>query len=154
MDKLLTRLRNLNTVGFIAIMVGLKLISGLFFGVLTKLLTGKDIEDGVFHFSSKWEEFFLACVAAPLLETLLFQQLLFKLLQKFKVKYTWVVVIGGLIFGFAHNYHLMYVINAFFGGMILMSCYLLRIGKHPFLVTCIVHAVFNLIASLLNSFSW
>lgn len=66
MDKLLTRLRNLNTVGFITIMVGLKLINAVFFGILTKQLTGKDIEDSVFHFSSKWEEFFVACVAAPL----------------------------------------------------------------------------------------
>lgn len=151
MDKLLTRLRNLNTVSFVAIMVGLKLINALFFGILTKQLTGKDIEDGVFHFSSKWEEFFVACVAAPLLETLLFQQLLFKLLHRFKLKHVWIVLISGLMFGFAHSYHLMYVIDAFFGGMILMSCYLLRIGKRPFLVTCIVHALFNLIAIILNS---
>ena len=151
MDKLLTRLRNLNTVGFITIMVGLKLINAVFFGILTKQLTGKDIEDSVFHFSSKWEEFFVACVAAPLLETLLFQQLLFKLLQRFKMKFIWMVVIGGLLFGFAHSYHLMYMIDTFFGGMILMSCYILRIGKHPFLITCIVHALFNFIALMLNS---
>jgi membrane protease YdiL (CAAX protease family) len=132
-------------------MVGLKLINAVFFGILTKQLTGKDIEDSVFHFSSKWEEFFVACVVAPLLETLLFQHFLFKLLQRFKVKYIWMVLISGLVFGFAHSYHLMYVIDAFFGGVILMSCYLLRIGKHPFLTTCIVHAVFNLMAILLNS---
>jgi membrane protease YdiL (CAAX protease family) len=151
MDNLLSKLRNFNTIGFIALMVGLKLVNAIFFGILAKQLTGKDIEDGAFHFSSKWEEFFVACVVAPLLETVLFQQLLFKLLHRFKLKHIWIVVIGGLMFGFAHSYNVMYVIDAFFGGMILMSCYILRIRKHPFLITCIVHALFNFIALMLNS---
>jgi membrane protease YdiL (CAAX protease family) len=151
MDNLLSKLRNFNTIGFIVLMVSLKLVNALFFGILAKQLTGKDIEDGAFHFSSKWEEFFVACVVAPLLETALFQQLLYKLLHRFNVKHIWIVVIGGLMFGLAHSYNILYMIDAFFGGMILMACYILRVEKQPFLTTCIVHALFNFIALMVNS---
>jgi membrane protease YdiL (CAAX protease family) len=142
MDNLLSKLRNFNTIGFTALMVSLKLVNVLFFGILAKQLTGKDIEDG---------EFFVACVVAPLLETALFQQLLYKLLHRFNVKHIWIVVIGGLMFGLAHSYNILYMIDAFFGGMILMACYILRIEKQPFLTTCIVHALFNFIALMVNS---
>lgn len=151
MGALLSKLRNLHTTLFIFIMVGIKLINAIFFGFLSLQVRGKAIDQGIFNFKSWWDAFFVACVIAPLLETALFQHFLFKQLKKFSLNHVWMVVISGLLFGIAHSYHTLYVINAFFGGMILMSCYILRIGKQPFLVTSAIHAVYNLMVLLLNA---
>ncbi len=83
----------------------------------------------------------LAVAFAPLVETLFFQLIPFKLLSKIRFMREnpiWIIIISALIFGMLHYYSIHYMIATFFMGMIFMYVYIIRTGKCPYVTVLII----------------
>lgn len=99
------------------------------------------------------EELPLAVIIAPIIETLIFQHLVFWVFRKWihvKNKYFWAIIISSVLFGLMHKYNVVYVIFAFLQGIILGYCYYFywRKPKTAFWSTALIHAAHNGIAVL------
>ena len=104
------------------------------------------------QFPSILEEILLAIILAPLVETIIFQFLLLRLLQKY-VKYIYIqIFLSALVFGLAHCYSISYVIKAFLSGVLYSTLFIIveKRGKNGFLYVLISHTMYNIIISILN----
>lgn len=93
--------------------------------------------------------FFTGCVIAPLLETFLFQYLLFEILKAVKIKNTFILILlPSLLFGLGHCYSWMYVLAAFITGLIFNALYLYCINRQlkAFWIVALLHCMCNLLA--------
>ena len=91
-------------------------------------------------------DYIVVILVAPLVETALFQALPYHLLRKipFFQKRVWlIIVISGLFFALQHFYSILYIIFAFVPGILLVTGYHLRQGKHPFFSISAVHLLIN-----------
>ncbi|MDN4752930.1 CPBP family glutamic-type intramembrane protease [Porphyromonadaceae bacterium W3.11] len=83
---------------------------------------------------------------APLVETALFQALPYYLLSKiefFRKRIWLIIIVSGLVFASLHFYSIIYVVFAFFPGILLATGYHLRQGNHPFASIFAVHLFIN-----------
>ena len=99
------------------------------------------------------EELPLAIIIAPIIETLVFQHLIFQVFRKWipiKNKYFWAIIVSSVLFGLMHKYNVIYIIFAFLQGITLGYCYYFykRNLVKAFWSTAVVHAAHNSIAVL------
>ncbi len=97
---------------------------------------------------SNLEELPLAVIIAPIIETLIFQHLVFLIFRKWihiKNKYGWAILVSSILFGLGHMYNVIYIIFAFLQGLTLAYCYYFykRNIVKAFWSTAIVHAIHN-----------
>lgn len=113
------------------------------------------INDAFFHFTnpefdrlSQRETFFLAVIIAPIIETIIFQVLTYKILLYVGIKnnYTCIVIMS-IIFSQMHWYYWLYVVMTFVSGLIINSFYLKMIKfkntTWAFILTIILHLCYN-----------
>jgi hypothetical protein len=99
--------------------------------------------------SSMFLNFVVAIIIAPLLETLIYQYAVIKLLRKVKIlknnNYI-IILICSILFGLSHTYSLSYVINTTIIGIILAYSFITyeKKGIPPFLIVCAIHSLRNL----------
>jgi len=96
----------------------------------------------------------VAVIIGPLIETLIFQKWLYKLLSLIKwlkQRKLLIMIIGALVFGAVHIYSLLYIVFAVFMGFLFMFAYVARIGKNPFWTVFVLHALTNLFVILTDS---
>ena len=101
--------------------------------------------------NSFWLDFMIVCVAAPILETSIFQWFIYNLFEnKFRKKLFLCCVLGGSIFGIVHLTSLMYVITIGCVGVFYLLWYALLARKYnnftAFCVVAIVHSARNALA--------
>ena len=99
----------------------------------------------------------LLVIIAPIWETLVYQHVIFKLLQLWSVtkkKYLLYIIISSAVFGLAHNYSTRYVFSAFLSGLLYSFIYFFyhkntskAIGS-----TALIHSLRNLTAFLVRSY--
>ncbi|MCL2727442.1 MAG: CPBP family intramembrane metalloprotease [Bacteroidales bacterium] len=91
-----------------------------------------------------------ALILVPIIETLVFQTLVFSILRRFKIKKWVIALIAGIAFGAFHNYSLFYMIGTAPIGFIFMYMYILRaeIDNKPLISTIIAHASINLVVTI------
>lgn len=100
----------------------------------------------------------IAVIAAPLVETLLFQSLIIeiicKIIKRPRKNIYIAVITSALAFAFNHTYSISYVIVTFFVGIIYaLAYYLGRYRKEsPIILVFLLHSMDNLTASLYNMF--
>ena len=85
----------------------------------------------------------------PIIETFVYQTLPYYFLNKvnfLKTKAYLILIISALFFGVTHCYDLFYIIYGFFGGLVLMYGYMVRIknDKNTFYLIAVTHGLFNL----------
>ena len=110
---------------------------------------GPDIHD-----SSLW---FRTIVIAPVLETLIYQHLIFwlyKNIVKTSKYYACAILISAILFGIAHTYSLQYIFFAFFVGLVLGYSYYFyhKNPKKAFWSVAIVHCMQNSFVTLIGYF--
>ncbi|WP_394365984.1 CPBP family glutamic-type intramembrane protease [Porphyromonas levii] len=91
-------------------------------------------------------DYAIVILITPLIETALFQALPYYLLSKidFFRKRMWLIIMTtGLVFALLHFYSMVYVIFAFFPGILLVFGYHLRQGNHPLASIYTVHLLIN-----------
>ena len=129
------------------------LLNSYFFILLNELFfhfpnSGNDLENRPFS-----EKFLIGVVVAPLLETFFAQYLLIKLLR-IKIKnQTYLLLLSSLFFASMHYYNWLYVLVTFFSGLALNYYYLEieKISKYSFLLTAMVHSLYNLYGLLFTT---
>jgi|JI10StandDraft_1071094.scaffolds.fasta_scaffold1095014_3 hypothetical protein len=111
------------------------------------------LENAIFEELSEKEMFFLAVVLAPIIETLIFQLFLYRLLDKTRINNMPIIIIlMSFAFSQAHWYHWLYVVAAFINGIFLNYFYLYTYKKKNELVavllTIVLHSSYNLFGFL------
>jgi hypothetical protein len=87
------------------------------------------------------EQLFLACLVAPLLETLIFQHWAINILNKIGVRnYYLQLVIPAILFGLGHQYNPLYVVAMFVAGIIMNYLFLYWVA--------LLHCLYNLYGTL------
>ena len=108
------------------------------------------LENAIFEELSEKEMFFLAVVLAPIIETLIFQLFLYRLLDKTRINNMPIIIIlMSFAFSQAHWYHWLYVVAAFINGIFLNYFYLYTYKKKneliAVLLTIVLHSSYNLL---------
>ncbi len=111
------------------------------------------LENAIFEELSEKEMFFLAVVLAPIIETLIFQLFLYRLLDKTRINNMPIIIIlMSFAFSQAHWYHWLYVVAAFINGIFLNYFYLYTYKKKneliAVLLTIVLHSSYNLFGFL------
>ena len=90
-------------------------------------------------------------ILAPLIETIIFQYLIFEIL-KHRVKKGYIILISAVLFGLSHFYSWEYVLNTFIIGLVLAFAYgsWKNIKIHPLIVVFFVHMFYDLILFFVN----
>ena len=106
---------------------------------------------------SKYFQFFVGVIISPLIETLIFQYLIFILLRKIiktkKLFNTAFLFAGTSVFSIAHSYSLYYIIAMIVPSFLLCYCFLYYSNektslKYSFWFTTLFHASTNFLAFL------
>ncbi|WP_233409934.1 CPBP family glutamic-type intramembrane protease [Burkholderia anthina] len=104
------------------------------------------------YFNGLLTRLFLGSLAAPIVETFVFQWLPIRLIRRtFGGSVYSAIGASTLVFGAAHGYSILYVAVALWGGLTFATVFVLRDypGGHPFLVIATAHAARNTLASFL-----
>ena len=90
-------------------------------------------------------------IFAPIVETALYQTLIFKLTKWCRFNNITIVLISAVCFGLMHYYSLLYMISTFFTGSILMYVYILRseYNNKPYWSVTLAHFMLNAFALLM-----
>lgn len=94
----------------------------------------------------------VGCILAPIFETYLFQVLPNSILVKLNVKSNWLlIVLPSLIFGLNHYYDVLYIIAAFFMGVILNLFYLFTKDNYKYSIVALVllHSMYNIFSLII-----
>ncbi len=107
------------------------------------------LENEIFEQLSEKEMFFFAIVFAPIIETLIFQLFLYRLLDKTRINNTSIIIIVmSFAFSQAHWYHWLYVVAAFINGLFLNYFYVYILKNKneliAVLLTIALHTSYNL----------
>ena len=142
---------------------GKKIIRLFFLIFLFKLINGYvftyinsryfKLENAIFEELSEKEMLLLAVVLAPIIETLIFQLFLYRIINKTRINNTLIIIIlMSFVFSQAHWYHWLYVVAAFINGIFLNYFYLYTYKKKNELVavllTIVLHSSYNLFGFL------
>lgn len=95
-------------------------------------------------------------IIAPIVETFIFQWLIFILLKRWKVfrnNVRLIIILSALFFGATHCYDIFYMVFVFFIGLIYMAVFVSKSDKikQAFWIVVLIHAFDNLITL---SFFW
>jgi len=97
---------------------------------------------------------FIAIFLAPFLETFIFQTIVFGVLGKisfFSENQIVIIVISAVHFGLGHDYSSLYIVYGMLAGLVFSYGYSIFQSRieGPYLMTCAVHALRNVVAVLL-----
>lgn len=122
------------------------------FTLLSRLTTQGTILKSFLEFDSIYEEFVIVVVAAPILETLIFQYSVFDYGKKWISKEWVLIVISAIIFSLGHCYNIIYFLNALVAGLIFGYAYFKakQLGFRPFISVWLIHSLYNLFVFVFN----
>jgi membrane protease YdiL (CAAX protease family) len=116
--------------------------------VFSFFFTSENFTPNQFSFLS---QIILLTLIGPLLETFIFQHIIYKILKKYKPII--ILLVSATLFGLAHIGNLYDFIISFIVGILYMNLYLIiKVDKHkdPFLYVLIAHVTHNLIVVIVN----
>ncbi len=142
---------------------GKKIIRLFFLIFLFKLINGYvftyinsryfKLENAIFEELSEKEMLLLAVVLAPIIETLIFQLFLYRIINKTRINNTSIIIIlMSFVFSQAHWYHWLYVVASFINGLFLNYFYIYTYKNKneliAVLLTIVLHSSYNLFGFL------
>ena len=141
------KLENKKIIRFFFLLLLFKIINGYIFSYINNRFF--NLENAIFEKFSENEILFIAVVFAPIIETLIFQFFLYRLLNQIRIKNTLIIIIlMSVAFSQAHWYHWLYVVATFINGLFLNYFYLYIHKKKneliAVLLTIALHSSYNL----------
>ncbi|WP_353955292.1 CPBP family intramembrane glutamic endopeptidase [uncultured Chryseobacterium sp.] len=126
----------------------LAVLNGYFFNYINDAYLHFNVNYNKHQNISKNELNFIAICIAPILETLIFQHILYLILKKIKIQNDVIcIVVMSVVFSSMHHYNWLYIVMTFFGGLILNNLYVYYYkhnNKYSFILTVFFHSLFNL----------
>lgn len=148
---------SINSVAFISIFTAVGLVWMFAYNNIIKLFMIPDIQ--LFGVPPSVENYgevsmvMIGILIAPLVETLLFQTLVYFVLSRinlFNQRKILIIIVSAILFAVEHIYSVQYMIYTFVMGAFLMYAYIISKGKNPFLRVFLIHLMINSIAFLLD----
>jgi membrane protease YdiL (CAAX protease family) len=105
-----------------------------------------DTENSLIEFS-KIYQIIIIILISPVIETYIFQHLPSTIFYKLKVRNPYLLIIlPSIFFSLMHFYNPVYLLMAFFGGIILNTYYYgeKKLNKNYFILTVLLHSFYNL----------
>lgn len=155
--KINNYLKNLHPIWFVLLFYAVFIVVVETVKFLLVFLNVPNVQYNVFSLDEDMglgAQFFTVVIFAPLVETLVWQLLLYWLLSKiryFKKNPIWIILISAIGFGISHNYSTHYIIWATIIGFLFMYAYVLRLKNQPFWTVVAIHALANAVTLLRNS---
>ena len=149
-NKIKNLLKN-NVITTLLFFLLLVILNGYFFNYLNSQFF--KLNNNAFDSFTKQELFVVAVIIAPIIETLLFQFLLYNFLIFMKLKNVWqIIFIMSFIFSQVHWYNWLYVVATFFCALFFNLYYIFIVrSKNKFLailMVTILHSLYNLFGFL------
>jgi uncharacterized protein len=139
-------LSKLNIFKIFLLVLTVKILNGLFFSILNDYYFKLNTD---FDRLEKRDDYLIwLLIIGPIIETLIFQLSLNKLLVKLKIENNYLLLfVPSVLFGLAHHYHWLYVVCTMIGGLMLNWFYLYakEHGRYAFWLTALLHSLYNLI---------
>ena len=150
MTSIRVRLEGLNNGVYIAAFVAIKLLIAYLFSLVALEYLGKSIMNDIPDLGTNTQRLITLVFFAPLVETYLFQYLFFEHLSRY-LKNSVIIFVSAMVFGLVHTYNSVYILYAFFSGLLYSVGYYYRLNSHPYVIVFLIHSVYNLLALLLNT---
>lgn len=96
----------------------------------------------------------MVLIVAPILETIVFQLILFSILKYiFHLRTITILALSSIIFGVVHCYNVLYIIVACVAGFLFMFLFIIlnKRNLHPLLITILVHFLLNAITAVYDT---
>jgi membrane protease YdiL (CAAX protease family) len=140
-DEIIRRMQNLSQSYYVCIFIAIRILIGM---VFMPLLSGLDkpISNPVNENSDVVFDALLIIVISPLCETFFVQHLPFVFLFD-KVRSGYIITFSALMFSMLHIYSAVYMISAFFAGLVYAFAYWIKKDFRPFVNVCLIHAGYN-----------
>jgi membrane protease YdiL (CAAX protease family) len=125
--------------------LSISIINGYFFNYIHTFYNVNNNQENI-NSLPHFDKFFILIIFAPILETTFFQYIPIEFSLKYTQKEWIAILISSLCFCSIHIYSFIYVLMAFFGGVILAKYYLYVRNKNkmPILFTIFFHALYNI----------
>jgi membrane protease YdiL (CAAX protease family) len=150
MTSVRVRLEGLNHAVYIAAFVAIKLLIAYLFSFVAVEHLGRSILGDTPDLGTNTQRFITLVFLAPLVETYLFQYLFFEHLSRY-LKNSVIIFLSALVFGLGHSYNSVYMLYAFFSGLLYSAGYYYRLNSHPYVIVFLIHCIYSLLTLLLNN---
>lgn len=144
------RMERLNDVAYISVFVAIKLLVAYLFSLVALEFLGRSIMSDTPEWGTRTQSFITIVLLGPLAETYFCQHLFFKYLPRY-LSGGGIILLSAIVFGLLHSYNSVYVLYAFFSGLLLSLSYYYRLNSHPFVIVYLIHSIYNLLTFLLNN---
>lgn len=100
--------------------------------------------------------FFIVVIAGPIIETFIYQYLIFKLyfylFNKTSSNIVVSILVSSVLFSLSHNYNYFAIVSTFLSGLVLGYTYFFANNRYipPFWCVTIIHSIHNLYGLLVN----
>ena len=140
-----------NKYKFIMILFVISILITIALNICTEIFNYK-LENPHFKEENSIIQFLTIVIFVPILETLIFQLGVIKLVLYFVIHKKVAVFISASLFALSHPYGVVYIIYTLIIGLYFFYIYFLTLRKNtsPFLTIFFVHALFNLICYISN----
>ena len=132
----------------------LMVLSAHFFELVSEYFLGEDAEVQYFEKNtSLFKIFFVSVVIAPMLETIVFQWLIYKIFYWLKInQLLYVYLISAALFGLVHTYNMFTVLDAFIAGLIFIHYFHINYKNSAYSImhVYLLHASYNFYAFCLD----
>jgi membrane protease YdiL (CAAX protease family) len=144
------RMEKLNDVAYISVFVAIKFLVAYLFTLVALEYLGRSIMSDTPEWGTRTQAFITIVLLGPLVETYFCQYLFFKYLLR-HLSGGVIILLSAIVFALLHAYNSVYVLYAFFSGLLLSLSYYYRLNSHPFVFAFLIHSVYNLLTFLLNN---
>ena len=124
----------------------LLILNNLVFGTIEHFFF-PDLPKNPITNESPFYKLIFGCIIGPILETYVFNYLPTIILHKINIKKeSFRIILPSIIFGLNHYYSFLYIIAAFFMGIIFNLLYLraTKLNESPILVVSLIHCAYNI----------
>jgi len=151
MKKIHSYIININYYLLVPIAIFLNFCVSFGCNAIAHKIYGHSFIDKVHQFKSIQEQFIMAVLLAPLIETAIFQFIAVEILYEKLNKYV-IVLISALLFASTHLYNFVYFIFAFVLGLLFVYIYFIgREKNRGFLLVFSIHFIYNLLVFILHN---
>ena len=144
------QMERLNDVVYISLFVVVKLLVAYLFSLVAFEFLGRSIMSDTPGWGTMTEGFITIVLLGPLIETYFCQYLFFKYLLKY-LNAGVVILLSATGFALLHTYNSVYIVYAFFSGLLLSLSYYYRLNSNPFVFAFLMHSIYNLLTFLWNN---
>ena len=145
LEKIHLYLVGLNKPLLIALFIIVSILNSLLFSLLSYLITGNGLRNDAMDNMDTKDQFFIAVLVAPIIETLIFQYALIESIRQ-KIKPSYACLLSAFAFALVHFYSVYYFLFALIGGLTFAYMYYLEKSViKSILVVLTAHILYNLL---------